>query len=116
MSLFKHGRYSGYLRPISYVIDLCIINLLAILFYFTEIDGLQFVLIISLSWIVLSIYSKFYEVYRYTREIAITTLIFRQLVLFALIIFAFSGFYHDLNLNYKTILKYVFLEKIKSVS
>jgi len=108
LSLLRHEGYSGYLRPISYVIDLCIINLLAIFFYFTDIDALQFVLFISLSWIVLSLYSKFYEVYRYTREIAIFTLIIRQVVLFTLIIFAFSGFYHDLNLNYKTILKYVF--------
>ena len=108
MSLFKHGRYSGYLRPISYIIDLCIINLLAILYYFKNIDDVQFVVVISLSWIILSIYSRFYEVYRYTKEIAITILIFRQLVLFTLIVFAFSGFYHDLKLDYKTILKYVF--------
>ncbi len=108
MSLFKHGRYSGYLRPISYIIDLCMINLLAIMYYFKDIDPIMFILVISCSWIILSVYSKFYEVYRYTREIAIVTLIFRQLVLFSLIIFAFSGFYHDLDLDYKTILRYVF--------
>ncbi len=108
MSLFKHGRYSGYLRPISYVIDLCIINLLAIFYYFNNIDVLQFVIVISLSWIILSIYSRFYEVYRYTREVAILTLIIRQLVLFSLIIFAFSGFHQDFNLSSRTILKYIF--------
>lgn len=108
MSLFKHGRYSGYLRPISYIIDLCIINLLAIFYFFNNIDVLQFVIVISLSWIILSIYSRFYEVYRYTREVAIFTLIIRQLVLFSLIIFAFSGFYPDFDFNPKTILKYIF--------
>ncbi len=106
MSLFKHGRYSGYLRPISYVIDLCIINLLAVFYFFSEINPVLFVVIISFSWIFLSIYSRFYEVYRYTREIAIFTLIFRQLILFTLVVLAFSGFYHNLNLDYITILQY----------
>lgn len=108
MSLLRNEGYSGYLRPISYIIDICIINLLAVLYYFKDIDILKFILLITLSWIIMSIYSRFYEVYRYTREIAIFTLIIRQVVLFTLIIFAFSGFHHDLNLDYKTILKYVF--------
>jgi putative colanic acid biosynthesis UDP-glucose lipid carrier transferase len=60
-----------------------------------------------LSWIFLSVYSRFYEVYRYTREIAIFNLIFRQFILFALVFFAFSGFYYDLSLDYKTLLKYI---------
>ena len=107
MSLFKQGRYSGYLRPVSYIIDLCIINLFAV-FYFLDLpDPISFVIIISFSWIFLSIYSRFYEVYRYTREIAIVALIFRQLVLFTLVVFAYSGFYHELNLDYRTVLKYV---------
>lgn len=108
MSLFKHGRYSGYLRPISYVIDLCIINLLATLYYFNNIDIVQFVIVISLSWIIVSIYSRFYEVYRHTREVAIFTLIFRQIVLFSLVVFAFSGFNTDMNLQPKVIAKYIF--------
>ena len=92
----------------SYVIDLCIINLLAILFYFKNIDALQFVIVISLSWIILSIYSRFYEVYRYTREVAIFSLIFRQLVLFSLLLFAYSGFHAEGNLDPKVIAKYIF--------
>jgi len=80
---------------------------LALLVYFENIDPLRFVIIISLSWIVLSIFSKFYEVYRYTREIAIVTLIFRQLILYVLVVLAFSGFYHELNLNNKVIISYV---------
>lgn len=108
MSLFKHGRYSGYLRPFSYVIDLCIINLLAILYYFKDINALKFFLFISLSWIILSIYSKFYEVYRYTREIAIFTLIGRQLVLFTLLVFAFFGFNNNVSLSSTLILRYIF--------
>ena len=59
------------------------------------------------SWIILSIYSRFYEVYRYTREITILNLVFRQSILFTLICFAFAGVLNNLNLDYKTILKYI---------
>ncbi|WP_431133109.1 undecaprenyl-phosphate glucose phosphotransferase [Psychroserpens mesophilus] len=107
MSLFKQGRYSGYLRPISYLIDLSIINGLAILYFFKDIDPKMFVFFISLSWIILSIYSRFYEVYRYTREVTVFSLALRQMVLFTLIIFAFAGFYHDLNIYPVTVFNYV---------
>ena len=59
-----------------------------------------------MSWIFISVYSRFYEVYRYTREIAILNLIFRQFILFTLVVFAFSGFFHELNLDSKTLIKY----------
>jgi len=106
---FKHGRYSGYLRPISYIFDLSIINGLGILFFFKSVDPLAFVLIMSVSWIFTAIASKFYEVYRYSREVTILTLILRQMILFTLVIFAFLGFYYDLNVILSAIIKYVLL-------
>ena len=107
MSLFKHGRYSGYLRPISYLIDLSIINALAILYFFKNIDPIIFVLFVSIAWIILSVASKFYEVYRYTREVTILALILRQLLLFTLVIFAFYGYYNELEIKSIMIIKYV---------
>ena len=107
MSLFKQGRYSGYLRPISYLIDLSIINGLAIFYFFKDIDPKMFILFVSVSWIILSIYSGFYGVYRYTREVTIFSLALRQMVLFSLIVFAFSGFYHNLNIYPVTVFYYV---------
>lgn len=109
MSLFKQGRYSGYLRPISYLIDLSIINGLAIFYFFKNIDPLVFIGFISFAWIILSIFSKFYEVYRFTREVTIFSLTLRQMVLFALVMFAFAGYNYDLSIFPITILKYVLL-------
>ncbi len=106
MSLFKQGRYSGYLRPISYLIDLTIINGLAIEYYFKSIDPFIFICVTSILWIVLSIYSKFYEVYRYSRPVNILAFVLRQLVLFIVLMFAFSGVYHELKINPKIIIKY----------
>ena len=109
MNTFKHGRYSGYLRPISYAVDLIIINGLALLYFFKNIDPVIFVPIISFSWIILSVYSQFYEVYRYTREVTIISLLFKQIVLFILIMLAFSGFYHELRLYPANIFKYTLI-------
>ena len=109
MSLFKHGRYSGYLRPISYLIDLSIINGLAIFYFFKNIDPIVFVSFISLAWIVLSVFSKFYEVYRFTREVTIFSLTIRQMVLFTLVMFAFVGYNYTLNIYPVRIFKFVLL-------
>lgn len=109
MSLFKQGRYSGYLRPISYLIDLSLINGLALLYFFVNIDPVIYILFTSIAWIILSVFSKFYEVYRYTREVKIISLILTQMMLFTLIIFAFSGYYQDLNMHPRTIFKYVLI-------
>jgi putative colanic acid biosynthesis UDP-glucose lipid carrier transferase len=106
VTTFKQGRYSGYLRYISYLIDLSIINGLGLFYFFKTVDSISFVLLISTAWIILSIYSKFYEVYRYSREINIAALILKQLVLFNLLMFAFSGFYHELDIQPITIIKY----------
>ncbi len=106
MSLFKHGRYSGYLRPISYLIDLSIINVLAIFYFFENITPFKYVAFISLSWVFLSVASKFYGVYRYTREVTILALILRQFVLFTMIVFAFNGYFEEMDFIPSTIFKY----------
>lgn len=106
MSLFKNGRYSGFLRPISYGIDLLVINILAIQFFFNEIHPIIFISYISITWVILSLGSKFYEVYRYTREVFILSLIFKQLVLFLLVVFAFSGVFNEYDLNPGSITNY----------
>jgi len=107
LSTIKQGRYSVYLRPISYLIDLSIVNGMALFFFFKDVEPFSFVLIVSIAWIILSTLSKFYGVYRYTREVSIVALVFRQLALFTLMVFAYSGINNDLNILPKVIFKYV---------
>ena len=109
LSLFKHGRYSGYLRPISYIIDLTIINGLAVFYLLNGKDPFVFSIFISVGWLLLSVYSKFYEVYRYTRPINILALIVKQSILFLLFVFAFSGLYHAMDIYPRAIVKYILL-------
>lgn len=77
------------------------------LYFFKTIDTITFVCVVSLSWIILSIASKFYHVYRYTREVTILSLILRQMLLFTLIAFAFSGYFHELKIPSSTIINYI---------
>ena len=109
MSAFKHGRYSGYLKPISYLIDLGIINWLAIYLLFQSKDSLVYHTIFTLGWILISFTSRFYNVYRYTPEVTIFALVLKQIIIFTLFVFAFYGFNYSLNVKPLAILKYVFV-------
>ena len=106
MSLFKQGRYSGFIKPISYVADLALINTFGLL-CFEDIYPLSFLLFISFGWVITSLVSSFYEVHRFSTIIRILKLLFRQILLFSLLIFAYSGINLNLNLNPKLIIKYI---------
>jgi putative colanic acid biosynthesis UDP-glucose lipid carrier transferase len=109
LSLFKQGRYSGFLRPISYSIDLSILNGLAVFYLLKGKESFVFCLFISIGWIFLSLFSKFYQVYRYTKPVTIITLLGRQGLLFLLMVFAFSGLYHEMKIYPRPIVYYVAL-------
>lgn len=104
--IFKRGRYSGFLRPISYAIDLLIINVLAYRFFEENLIYLNYILFVSLAWIIIALRSDFYEIYRFTRVTNIFSLIAKQGVLFVLLVFAFFGFYHELEVMPSEIIKY----------
>lgn len=93
----KQGRYSGYLRPISYVIDLAIISVLAAQFEFSAVDYLSYFTFTTFAWVILSLKINFYEVYRYTKMVKIISLVFLQGLIFSLIVFSFFGIYEELN-------------------
>ena len=91
--LFRHSRYSGLIAPISYAIDLLVINLFV---YFSPINFQNPILFhgyISLAWVVLSFKNEFYEVYRYSKVVYILRKIFTQFVFFFLILYAYIGFF-----------------------
>ena len=104
--MFKQGRYSGYLRPISYTIDLAIVIGMAVAYLLKGNSPYIFIIFISTGWVLLSMYTKFYQVYRYTTPLNILALIVKQSILFLLFVFAFSGLYHELNIYPKPIIKY----------
>lgn len=108
--IFKKGRYSGYLRPISYTIDLVIIHVLAHQFFEQNFEYLNYIIFVSVAWIILSLRSNFYEIYRFTHVAKIMSLIGKQGVVFFLIVFAFFGYYNQVETSSPvSIVKYVLL-------
>ena len=90
---YRQGRYSKYIKPLFLIIDITIING-TVLFFETNIANTSlFVPYITLLWILISFKNHFYEVQRHSRIIPIVTLLIRQNILFALVVFAFIGLF-----------------------
>ena len=89
----KTGRYSGYIRPFSRLIDLIIINFFTA--YFSGVPVFQnfYVFFISSAWLIIAAYLGFYEVYRYTKVISILNCALKQAIAFTVCCFAFAFFY-----------------------
>lgn len=101
----KTGRYSAYIRPFSYILDLAVINLFAYLFLSEVIYSVYFAVFISMSWIIIALNIGFYEVYRFTKVVAIGNRILKQFLLFTIVCFAFLGLYVK-NSNPRETLEY----------
>jgi putative colanic acid biosynthesis UDP-glucose lipid carrier transferase len=100
----KTGRYSGYIRPFSYLIDLIIINVLAFYVFFFHSNQIIYSFLISLAWLSIAIYLGFYEVYRYTKVIAILNCALKQFILFSLFCLALELFYSDFYFQKRVVL------------
>ena len=72
------------IKPLIILIDLLIIN--AIIFLISDKEYLNFLFIsyISVFWLFIAYYTKFYNVYRYTHVARLVTLLFSQFFIFAL--------------------------------
>lgn len=90
---FKQHRYSNIITPISYTVDLAVLN---IFLYILPINFQTPILIhvyIFLAWIIISIKNEFYTIYRFSKVTYILRLIFVQFVFFFLTLYAFIGFF-----------------------
>ena len=100
----KQGRFSRYIRPITYAIDLSVINFLVINEFFSNVSPNWLFVLVSITWIVIAIFSRYYNVHRYTSEIKILNLILLQFVLFLFSMFSISGIFPLLEIPPKSIL------------
>lgn len=105
--IFKTGRYSGFLRPISYGIDLFVIIALATYFLNDSLPLLTYIITISLAWLLLSFKHNFYAIYRFTHGTKILGLVGKQTIYFGLVVFAFFGIHNSLNESPSQIAMYV---------
>ena len=89
----NRGRFSIYIRPFSYLLDLGIINFLAYQFLINTLNGFYFHVFLSFSWIIISWNIAFYEVYRFTKASEIIFKILKQYVVFGIVNFAYIGYF-----------------------
>lgn len=87
------GRFSVYIRPFSYVLDLIIINFLAYNLLINSLNGFYYHFFISFSWVVISWNVGFYEVYRFTKASEILEKIVKQYLVFTVVNFAYIGYF-----------------------
>jgi putative colanic acid biosynthesis UDP-glucose lipid carrier transferase len=88
------GRYSKYIRPLSFLMDLFIVVFLPKFFFQgLDLNFTTFEIYLAISWSVLSVFTRFYEVYRFTMPVEIISKIAKQCILFYLLIIAFFPFY-----------------------
>jgi len=103
----KTGRYSGYIRPFSYLIDLIIINVLALYIMWFHTNEIYYAVFISFGWFIIAANLGFYEVYRYTKVIAILNCTLKQGILFTMFCLVLEYFYSE-TANQKAVALFVF--------
>lgn len=88
----KTGRYSVYIRPIIIFLDLLIVNLLVLLCMRSAMSNFGYHTILTIFWLIISYYSGYYEVYRFTKGIEIFGKLLKQFFFISLITFAYVGY------------------------
>ncbi|PZD79103.1 undecaprenyl-phosphate glucose phosphotransferase [Mesonia sp. K7] len=104
----RQGRYSSFLKPIIYVLDLAVMLLFAFQFSFGVLDYFNFFLFVTIGWLIISVKTGFYEVYRFTKVTTIISLIVLQLAIFTLLVFSFFGFFKEISSTNQAIFTYLF--------
>ncbi|TRX40396.1 exopolysaccharide biosynthesis polyprenyl glycosylphosphotransferase [Flavobacterium restrictum] len=104
----KTGRYSGYIRPFSYIIDLIIINVLALYVMPFHNNPIYYACFVSLAWFIIAANLGFYEVYRYTKVIAILNCAGKQWFLFVFFCLVLEYFYSEIY-NQKSVVLFTAL-------
>ncbi len=93
MTAAQTGRYSKYIRPFSFIIDLFVLNFLC-LFFFRELNlNLTYFIVYQFfGWVLVSYFLQFYKIYRFTTPIEILTKLVKQSVVFLLVVIAYFPF------------------------
>lgn len=103
----QKGRYSKYIRPLSILIDLILVlGLMPFFFKGLDISFSFFGCYLIITWIIVSFFASFYNVYRFTTPVEILSKISKQSVFFILLIIAFFPFNKEIIFSGKAIALY----------
>ncbi|WP_298953387.1 exopolysaccharide biosynthesis polyprenyl glycosylphosphotransferase [uncultured Nonlabens sp.] len=104
---YRNGRFSGFIRPISYIVDLGLIIFSASYFFVENFDLLTYSIFIGICWIIVSMQLDFYKIRRNTKLTTLLMRLAKQSVFFGFVVFAFFGYYYDLNRESTFIFNYI---------
>ena len=106
---FRFNRYSDLFKPMSFLMDVLVINLFV---YFLPIninEPILFHTYLVVGWTLISIRTEFYKIHRYTKVPIILRKIFVQFVFFFLILYAFMGFFKQQDMSRLALAQYFVL-------
>lgn len=87
------GRYSKYIRPLSILLDLLVVNVLSIYFFRElKVDFKLYIPFQVFAWLLIALLVRFYEVYRFTTPVEIISKLLKQSTIFLLVVIAFFPF------------------------
>lgn len=110
MTASQIGRYSKYIRPISILIDLTLVAVISFYLFADHVANvLFFILYQYIGWFVIAYSIKFYSIYRFTPPVEIASKIFKQILLFLLVVIAFFPFSRQAVFNEFTIAVFISL-------
>lgn len=91
----KIKKYSSLIRPLIIFFDVLIVN--TVVYYFSDKSSfnIQFSVYLTLFWLLISYYTKFYNVYRYTHVLRLLTLLVSQFFVFLLSFFAYFTLFKE---------------------
>ena len=117
---YKRGRYSWLLRPLLIIYDLIVINVFALYFLNLNDENLYFfsssilnnknilyALYSTILWLSSSFILNFYKVYRYTSALNILSLLVKQFLVYAVIVYAFLGVFRSVKISAFVTLHYL---------
>ena len=88
-------RYSYLIRPLQFLLDILIINIIVYFIYDKAYLNISFFFFFTLFWVVISYFSGFYRVRRFTSFLGVITLLGKQFLIFIFGYFAYFGVFRE---------------------
>lgn len=88
-------KYSILIRPLFILFDVLVLNIVVYLFSIEDHLNLQFSSYLTSFWLIISFYTKFYNVYRYTHVLKLLSLLGAQFFIFLLAYFAYFAIFKE---------------------
>lgn len=92
-------RFSGLIKPIAFSIDIGIIISSIFLFPLKITNLYIFIAYSFFFWLLIAFRTGFYNIQRSTKMIGVVRLVFSQMSIFALVLYAFIGFFKQPNIS-----------------